>query len=31
MGKRLSKKANWFKENIFIDENELYIGVDVHK
>ena len=31
MGKRLSKKASWFKENIVTDEDELYIGVDVHK
>jgi len=31
MGKRLSKKANWFKENIFTDEDEIYVGVDLHK
>ena len=31
MKKRLSKKANWFKENSFTDEDELYVGVDVHK
>ena len=31
MGKRLSKKANWFKDNIFTDEDEIYVGVDVHK
>ena len=31
MGKRLSKKANWFKKNIFTDEDEIYVGVDIHK
>jgi len=31
MKKRLSKKANWFKKNSFTDEDELYVGVDVHK
>jgi len=31
MGKRLSKKANWFKDNIFTDKDEIYVGVDVHK
>jgi len=31
MKKRLSKKANWFKKNSFTDEDELYVGVDVHR
>ena len=31
MGKRLSKKESWFKENIFTSEDEIYVGVDVHK
>ena len=31
MKRRLSKKANWFKENSFTDEDEIYVGVDVHK
>jgi transposase len=29
--KRVSKKANWFKENNFTPEDEIYVGVDVHK
>ena len=31
MRKRLSKKASWLKENHFTDEDELHVGVDVHK
>jgi len=31
MRKRLTKKASWFKENHFTDEDELHVGVDVHK
>ncbi len=29
--KRLSKKESWFKENNFTAEDEIYVGVDVHK
>jgi len=31
MKKRLTKKASWFKENNFTAEDEIYVGVDVHK
>lgn len=31
MGKRLSKKKSWFKENNFTAKDEIYVGVDVHK
>ena len=31
MRKRLSKKESWFKENNFTAEDEIYVGVDVHK
>ena len=31
MRKRLSKKEGWFKENNFTAEDEIYVGVDVHK
>ena len=31
MSKRLSKKESWFKENNFTAEDEIYVGVDVHK
>ncbi len=31
MSKRVSKKESWFKENNFTAEDELYVGVDVHK
>jgi len=31
MKKRLSKKARWFKDNYFAGEDELYVGIDVHK
>jgi transposase len=31
MKNRLSKKARWFKENNFTEQDELYIGIDVHK
>ncbi len=31
MRKRLSKKASWFKENHFKDEDDFYVGLDVHK
>jgi len=31
MSKRVSKKESWFKENNFTAEDEIYVGVDVHK
>lgn len=31
MGKKLSKKASWFQQNAFTSEDEIYVGVDVHK
>lgn len=31
MSKRVSKKESWFKENSFTEEDEIYVGVDVHK
>jgi transposase len=31
MGKRVSKKESWLKENNFTAEDEIYVGVDVHK
>ncbi len=31
MKKRLTKKASWFKGNNFTAEDELYVGIDVHK
>src|SRR5210317_1980104 len=31
MGKRLSKKVSWFKENNLTAQDEIYIGIDVHK
>jgi len=31
MGKRLSKKESWFKENILTAQDEIYVGIDVHK
>lgn len=31
MGKRLPKKAGWFKENNFTAQDEIYVGLDVHK
>ncbi len=31
MRKRLSKKESWFKENNFTAEDEIYVGIDVHK
>ena len=31
MSKRVSKKANWFKENTFTPDDEIYVGIDVHK
>ena len=31
MSKRVSKKENWFKENNFTSDDEIYVGVDVHK
>ncbi len=31
MGKRLSKKASWFKENNVTAKDEIYVGIDVHK
>ncbi len=31
MRKRLSKKESWFKENSLTAEDEIYVGVDVHK
>lgn len=31
MSKKVSKKANWFKENTFTPDDEIYVGVDVHK
>ena len=29
--KKTSKKESWFKENNFTAEDEIYVGVDVHK
>jgi len=31
MSKKVSKKECWFKENNFTTEDEIYVGVDVHK
>ena len=31
MRKRLSKKESWFKENILTAQDEIYVGIDVHK
>ena len=31
MKKKLSKKASWFKENNFTGDDEIYVGIDVHK
>jgi len=31
MRKRLSKKESWFKKNNFTAEDEIYVGIDVHK
>ncbi len=31
MGRRLSKKESWFKQNAFTKEDEIYVGVDVHR
>ncbi len=31
MSKGVSKKASWFNENNFTAEDEIYVGVDVHK
>lgn len=31
MSKRVSKKECWFKKNNFTAEDEIYVGVDVHK
>jgi transposase len=31
MGKRESKKVSWFKENNLTVQDEIYVGIDVHK
>ena len=31
MNRRLSKKQKWFKEIVLTEEDELYVGLDVHK
>ena len=31
MRKRLSKKESWFKENNLTAQDEIYVGIDVHK